>query len=227
MKPERVEHEILLLVEGKDACNFFDTFRERLELADVGVRDFGGVGQLRTYLPALVSASGFQNVRRLGIIRDAETSEDPARTAERAFQSMRSALDNAGLPAPARQAQFTDPDAGRPEVAVLILPGGDQEGMLETLLCKTFAGTAVDRCIVDFLRCVEESNEPVRRPDKARAHAYLATKPDPHVSVGVAARKGYWDLDHAALDSVRGFLALLNQVWVRGESDRRVQRAVG
>ena len=66
-----------------------------------------------------------------------------------------------------------------------------------------------DRCIDDFLRCVEESNEPSRRPDKARAHAYLTTKPQPHVSVGVAAQKGYWNLDHAALEDVRGFLASL------------------
>ena len=209
MKPERVEHEILLLVEGKDACNFFDTLREHLELADVGVRDFGGVGQLRLYLAGLVSAPGFRNVRRLGIVRDAEVSDDPARTAERAFQSVQSALDNAGLPVPARPAQFIEPGANRPAVAVLILPGGDREGMLETLLCRTFADTPVDCCIGDFLRCAEESNEPPRRPDKARAHAYLATKPQPHVSVGVAAQKGYWDLDHAALDGVRGFLTSL------------------
>ena len=208
-KPDRVEHEILLLVEGKDARNFFDTLREHLELADVRVRDFGGVGQLRPYLAGLVSTPGFRNVRRLGIVRDAETPDDPAGTAERAFQSMRSALDNAGLPVPARPAQFTDPDAGGPAVAVLILPGGDREGMLETLLCETFAGTTVDRCIADFFRCVKRSDESIHRPDKARAHAYLATKPDPHVSVGVAARKGYWDLDHAALDGVRGFLTSL------------------
>ena len=144
MKPERVEHEILLLVEGKDACNFFDTLREHLDLADVVVRDFGGVGQLRLYLAGLVSAPGFRNVRRLGIVRDAEISDDPARTAERAFQSVQSALDNAGLPVPARPAQFIEPGANRPAVAVLILPGGDREGMLETLLCRTFADTPVD-----------------------------------------------------------------------------------
>ena len=123
---------------------------------------------------------------------------------------MQSALDNAGLPAPARPGEFADPDADRPTVAVLILPGGDREGMIETLLCETFAGTAVDRCIDEFLQCVEESGEPPRRPDKARAHAYLATKPHPHVSVGVATQKGYWNLEHAALDGVRGFLASLH-----------------
>ena len=42
--------------------------------------------------------------------------------------------------------------------------------------------------------------------DKARAHAFIATKPDPHVSVGVAARKKYWNLDHPALTPVCDFL---------------------
>ena len=36
MKPERVEQEILLLVEGKDACNFFDALRRHLNLVDFG-----------------------------------------------------------------------------------------------------------------------------------------------------------------------------------------------
>ena len=42
-----------------------------------------------------------------------------------------------------------------------------------------------------------------------RSHAWLATQPLPHVSVGVAALKGYWDLDHQALDAVRQFLTAL------------------
>ncbi len=209
MKPERIEHEFLLLVEGKDARNFFEALRGHLNLADFGVKDVGGVGQLREYLAGLVSTPGFRNVRSLGIIRDAETSNNPAETAERAFRATQSSLDNAGLPVPDHPARFTDRDLDRLAVAVLILPGGNREGMLETLLCETFADTFVDRCIGDFLRCVEESNEPRRRPDKARAHAYLATKPHPQVSVGVAAQKGYWDLDHAALDGVRAFLTSL------------------
>ena len=210
MKPERIDHEILLLVEGRDACNFFDALRRHLNLVDFGVKDFGGVDELGDYLAALVSAPGFRNVARLGIVRDAETSDDPADTARRAFQSMQSALENAGLPVPDQPAQATGDDADQPAVAVLILPDGDREGMLETLLCETFAGTSADRCVEGFLQCVEESDEPIHRPDKARAHAYLATKPDPHVSVGVAAQKGYWDLDHAALNGVREFLTSLH-----------------
>ena len=64
--------------------------------------------------------------------------------------------------------------------------------MLETLLCVTFEGSEVDnRCIDDFLTCAEASpTVSITNPDKARAFAYLTTKPNPHHSVGVAARQG-------------------------------------
>lgn len=83
--------------------------------------------------------------------------------------------------------------------------------MLETLLCGTFANTDVDRCIDAFFRCAADYGHPVQHPEKARAHAYLATMPHPLVSVGVAAQKGYWDFDHEALDGVRRFLRALAQ----------------
>ncbi len=214
MKPDRIEHEILLLVEGNDARNFFEALGQHLKLAAFDVKDFGGVDELHRYLKTLVRQQEFRKkVRRLGIVRDAETSDEPAKTAGRAFQSVQSALENAGLPVPDKPAEFAEsrgPDAGRPAVAVLILPDGDRQGTLETLLCETFVGGAVDRCVDDFLRCVEESDGPSPRPAKAKAHAYLATRPHPHVSVGVAAQKGYWDLEHTALEGVRGFLTSLH-----------------
>ena len=79
--------------------------------------------------------------------------------------------------------------------------------MLEALLCRTFAGTAVDRCIDTFFQCAAAAD--IRHPDKARAHAWLATRPEPHVSVGVAAKKGYWDLEHEAFGEVGRFFRSL------------------
>lgn len=49
----------------------------------------------------------------------------------------------------------------------------------------------------------------MRRADKSRAHAYISTKPDPQFSVGYAAMRDYWDLDHDALRNVRHFLESL------------------
>ena len=200
MAPEWIEPGTQLLVEGNDARNFFRALVDHMELDGVQVQNFGGVDELRGFLAAFVSAPNFSDVRGIGIVRDAEQSADAA------FRSVRDALEHVNLAAPPRPDEST---GDKPSVRVLILPGDAQPGMLETLLCRTLTEKPVTRCIDDFLQCVEESGQHVQRPDKARAHAWLATQPLPHVSVGVAALKGYWDLDHQVLAAVRRFLTAL------------------
>ena len=207
-KPVQPTKAIQLLVEGKDQGNFFDELVKHLKIEDLQIQDFGGVYELKGFLGVMVKQSGFHDtVRMLGIVRDAETS------AQGAFQSVQSSLRNAGLPVPAHPGE---PAGAAPAVNVLILPGDGDHGMLETLLCRTFADTAVDRCIDDFFRCFETSEAgveaPIRNLDKARAHAFLATREMPHVSVGVAARKRYWgNFDHDAFRRIRRFLSSLQE----------------
>lgn len=197
--PQLIQADVQLLVEGNDPRNFFEALVRNMGLAnDLQIQNFGGVNELGGFLSAFVRMSGFSNsVRSLGIVRDAETN------ARGAFQSIQSALRNAELPVPDGLDQRAE---GPPTVSALILPGGDRVGMLETLLCETFGGTSEDRCITTFLECV---GAPVARLDKARAHAWLAARPDPHLSVGHAAQRGYWALDHGALGGVRRFLRAL------------------
>ena len=110
-------------------------------------------------------------------------------------------------PVPNRSEKRVD---ARPAVTVLILPGNNQQGMLETMLCESFADTPENDCINAFFDCVEAlPNASIKRQEKARAHAYLTTKPDPHLSVGVAAKRDYWDLDHRVFGPVRDFLKSL------------------
>ena len=197
-RAEKIKSAIQLLVEGNDPRNFFEAFVEHLSLENIQIQNFGGVNELGGFLRALVNAPGFQTVQSLGIVRDAEMS------AGGAFQSVQSALSNAALPVPDSPAERTNTS---PAVTVLILPGGNRQGMLETLLCESFAGTSVEDCIDDFFKCVESLPDvSIERSDKARAHAYLTTKPNPHFSVGVAAKNDYWNLDHNVFSTVRDFL---------------------
>ncbi|MDE0173329.1 MAG: hypothetical protein OYH76_19025 [Defluviicoccus sp.] len=188
-----------LLVEGNDQRNFFEALARHLGLADaVQICDFGGVDQLRGFLAAFVKMPDFGSVRSVGIVRDAEDSEDAA------FRSVQSSLENANLAVPMALAE---PAGEHPTATVLILPGDRRSGMLETVLCRTFVDEPTNRCIDDFFECVERlPDAAIDNPDKARAFAYLATKRNPHHSVGVAAKAGVWDLDHAAFDGVRDFL---------------------
>ena len=212
MATERIEREIQLLVEGKDERNFFEAFLEHLQVANVQIQVLDGKDRLRESLETLAGATGFRTVKHIGIVRDADES------AVAAFQSIQTSLTNANrvvrtwsgaeFPVPDRPEQRV---GSGPSVSVFILPGGADDGMLETLLCRTFAGTEMDRCIDGFLQCAEESGSPIHRRDKSRAHAWLATRQDPHVSVGHAARKGYWNFDHEAFDGVRQYLRALAQ----------------
>ena len=219
MAPDRIRTEVQLLLEGNDERNFFEAFTEHLHLPRFQIQVLDGKDRLREFLVTLAEATVSRKVRSIGIVRDADES------ARKAFQSVQTALRNANDAIQSSDVKFPVPDrpeqlAGeRPALSVLILPGDGQQGMLETLLCRTFAGSGMDRCIDEFFRCAEESPDPhvsvgvaAKRGhiDKARARAYLATKPDPRLSVGVAAKRGYWDLDDRAFDGVRSFLTSLD-----------------
>lgn len=197
----KIEWPKALLVEGNDPRNFFEALIKYLECRDVQIHNFGGIGELPAFLRGFTGATGYSSVTSLGIVRDAEGD------ANGAWQSVRSALENAKMPVPKRVGQRS---VGKPDVSVFILPGNNQPGMLETLLNQTFADAPINECIDTFFQCVEDiSQKQIQRPDKARAHAYLATRPEPHVSVGVAAMKGFWNLDHSVFEPLRSFLTEL------------------
>ena len=196
-----ITSSVQLLVEGNDQRNFFEALVDHLKLPDMQIRNFGGVNALRGFLAAFANVAHFSNVRHVGIVRDAETS------AASAFASVQSALANAGLPAPSAPVMMA---VGDPTVSVLILPDNADSGMLETLLCETFSGTPEDHCIDELFACVGVPPGGRRGLEKSRCRIWLATRSDPQLSsVGVAAKRGSWDLDHPALEGARTFLSAL------------------
>ncbi len=167
--------EVQLLVEGNDADAFFEAMIRHLSLENLQAQNFGGVAELSTFLPAFVKLSNFSRVTKIGIIRDAEDS------AAGAFDSVRGSLERAGLTVPDAIGHLT---GNRPAISVMILPGANRTGMLETLLCETIRDEGVQTCIDKFFECIEElQGKTVHRPHKARARAFLATRRDPHPAV--------------------------------------------
>jgi len=84
-KPDSVVSDSLLIVEGKDEVSFLDAyiFRHKgLEKSKVQIIDAGGKYSFRQDLADLKDLPGFDSVRRIAIIRDADLS------AEKAFQSV-------------------------------------------------------------------------------------------------------------------------------------------
>lgn len=189
---------VQLLVEGKVSEGFFNSFIEHVGRADIEVRDFGGVNQLRSYLKALVNAPGFDSVTSVAVVRDAETN------AQGAFESARSALTAASLVAPnvvgARQ-------IGDPSTHVFILPDGVSAGMLETLCLDAVQNDPSIRCIERLIQCaVDSGSRPPRNPTKAKVLAFLATREDHCSSVSVAAAKGYWPWNSESFGPLKEFI---------------------
>ena len=201
-----IETSRLLVVEGNDDRNFFQALVAHLSVDDVSVRPYGGTGELKRYLRTLVAATGFDKLRSLGIVRDANGC------AKSAFQSVQSGLRNADLPVPpevAQRCEATDPvtNGQKPlTVSVFVLPDCENPGSLETLLYQTL-DSEIDRCINEFLKCASDvDGDQPKNEDKARVFAYLATREEPRHSVGVAARRGVWDFDHPALKDLIAFV---------------------
>ena len=186
-----------LLVEGRDYVHFVSALTKEHSIATPQLQNFGGVNELSSYLTAFVRTAGFETVERLGVLRDAEGSSRSA------FQSVQGSLEAAGLVVPKKPSHL---EPGQPAVGVLIVPA-DGDGMLETLLCRTLAGMPIENCIDEFLECAHAAEADIRRPHKARSSAYLATRAVPGLAVGVAAKKGYWDLRHEALMPLVDFVA--------------------
>lgn len=199
--PTRLNTEKLLVVEGKEDVAFFRSFLNHLEIGDVFVAAAGSKSELNTYLHGLVTWTGFNEVRSLGIVFDANGC------ANATLRSVKGSLKRSGLPVPASYVERQQ--SASIGTSVFILPDNGNPGMLETLLWRTL-DRDLTKCITDFLTCAEgATGHTPKNRHKARVGAYLATGRKPPHSLGVSARQGVWDYDHEVLADLRRFLRRL------------------
>ena len=204
---ERISKPKLLLVEGREDLIVFRELCEYWGFEDIQIIKMEGITNLRARLKVLVRDSGFQDLRTLGIARDAD---DDAR---RAFQSVRDALADIPSFGTALPTRAGVRSGSSPTTAVFIAPDNEDPGNLETMLNRTRAGDMIDGCIDEYFECLSKRAGFDRlgsRRDKARAHARIATSSNPARSVGHSVRaSGLWDLDHESLEPVKAFLSSL------------------
>ncbi len=199
--PRPIDEAGQLVVEGRDAEVFFRAMLRHLGLARMQVQCCGGVDELPGFLKALRNAPGFTRVVSLGIVRDAETGPKAA------FQSVCSALRNAGLAEP-RQPELLHGE--NPRVTILILPSASTAGMLETICLQAVAHDPAIRCVDAYFDCLAQRLDSLpANMSKARVHAFLASRPKPDLLIGEAASAGYWPWDSPAFDHVKRFLQAL------------------
>lgn len=200
--PAKLVHPKQLLVEGKDAEAFFHPFIEALGINDVEIHNYRSVTELPAFLKQFVRNADFRQlpVRSIGIVRDAENSADDA------FKSICSALENAKLPLPGLKA------IGKQNLTVntFILPDGHSAGMIETLIMHAVENEPAFACIQPYLDCVYQVTGVVPKSiDKARFLAFLAAKPDYKPLTGYAARAGYLNFQSPVYDPLKAFIRSL------------------
>lgn len=199
----KIEKQKLLIVEGRDEEEFFGALLEKLEINDVQVAGIGGKTKIRPNLKTLKTTDPFfDRVTSLGIIRDADDDYNDA------FISVQNALKAANLPCPKKP---LIPTKTSPKVTVMILPPGASRGALEDICLGSVKDDPAISCVDDYFGCLDAKGvgRPVKDFAKAKARVFLLSREDPTLTVGIAAKKGYWPFNVTEFDSVREFLKSL------------------
>ena len=194
VKPEKIRKRKLLLVEGKDAFHFFchacNFYRE---VKDVQVMNFGGIGELTSFLKLLANDESYGNVETLVVARDAESD------AKAAMCSIEHSMREADMPVPQKSFEYTQDTFVK--TAIMIFPGPQQQdGTLEDLCLSTVEDDPFMECVDDCVKCANGKGAQFARVHKNRLYCFLAMKDDSIGSrLGLAFEAKVWPPDHPAL----------------------------
>ena len=199
-----IEQPKQVFVEGNDELRIFRALLRHLDLSNIQMQNLGGIDSLRTSLRIFKNRPGFDAVRSLAVVVDADTNRDARR------DQMRGALLDAGLPAPAQPLQLMSD--GPLSVAYLIVPHDNPGTMIEDVCLESVRTDPAMKCVEGYFECISQAG--VTGPSahwnsKARAHAFLASREGPGLRLGEAADSGVWPLDHGAFDQLRSLLTML------------------
>lgn len=200
--PKKISKSRVIITEGREDELFFDALINYLTLNDIQILPIGGKTELRKYLRALIKVSGFDEIKSLGIARDANS--DP----RAALQSVRDALRSIGLPAPERT---LIPFGDKPKVVIMIFPDENTRGMLEDLCLQSVIQDPAMFCVDQYFQCLQQRgmNLPSKM-SKAKVQVFLGSRPEPGKLLGVAAQAGYWPFDVEAFAQVKIFLRIIS-----------------
>ena len=190
------ERTKLLLVEGADEFHFFKFLNP---VADVQIHVYQGKNQLQLELQTIKGIEGFDKLKRVAIVRDADS--DPVSALQSVLQQWANAFQTA-KPKVVSDLWFEDA-VGR-EWSVWLMPRPDLSGDLEELLWQAVAPSEHRSCIHALMECLNVADQtPFRTETKARLYSWLATQRDPIKEL------------HAAFQSNSGLFNPENEVFAR------------
>ncbi len=192
----------VLMVEGHDDRIFYAEVLEAVgKHGQVFIHVLGGNKNLKQEAEVLITPTLLERKVAIAFILDAD--ETPVES-KQSLQNLLSGLTRQEV----IDGKWTE---GSPKIGLMIVPGGDAKGEIETLVWKSWssnqANAAQKQCIEDYVNCMRASNAMAQSPDKALIGALLAVKNDEDPRLGPGARANVFDLNSPHLQSLRQFLA--------------------
>ena len=199
----RIEQPKQVLVEGDDEVRLFEALAKNLGLSNVQISGYGGKYGLRGFLEVFRSQDGFEKISSIAIVADVNSNRNGAE------DRIRGALSAADLPSPRRPLEVLTQDNVR--VCYLVVPHDEQSGMIEDICLESVKCDPAIGCVDRYFDCLKETNRVPKevRMSKARLHAFLASREEPHLRLGEAADKGIWDFEADAFRPLKDLLELL------------------
>jgi hypothetical protein len=196
------DFERVLVVEGHDDRIFY---AEMLEVVgkhgQVFIHVLGGKQNLKNELEVLITPTLLERKKAMAFVIDADAA--PIET-KASLQTLLSRLTNQAVV----NDQWTQ---GSPKIGLLIVPGNDAKGEIETLVWHAWASNPGNagqkKCIEDYMACMKASNASAHSPDKGLIGGLLAVKNDDDPRLGPGARANVFDLNSPQLQMLRNFLA--------------------
>jgi len=195
---KEIKNKKLFLVEGKDDVEFFVELLDKIGISDFFVWGIEGKGNFNKELPVIAKLSGFDNLTHLCIIRDKDQDD--------AYKSvgtiLRETMNMANVPS--KSGEMTQ---GEPNLGIFICPGDSIEGTcLEDLCLEVVKDHPAMDCVNAFADCVSALEISPKNLSKSKMLSFLAAQPDIVNTIGLAARKNYWDFTSPALQELIEFL---------------------
>lgn len=191
-----------LVVEGYSDLLFYAEVLESVGQQDrVFIRELGGKSGLEKKLETLMTPSLLARKTGIGFVFDADDQPEGTR------QSLERLLSR--LTGQTVQDGHWTP--GPPKIGLLIVPGNNTTGEIETLVWQSWISDSKNaeqrKCIEDFTACMQSRDVAAHSPHKGLLGALLAIRNDEDPRLGPGARARIFDLNANQLQPLRNFLA--------------------
>ena len=195
--PIEISESTIILVEGKDDEQFLEGLLRKIEIKNYQIIQLSGKNNLSKSLPTIVKASGFDKVKNIAIVLDADDS--PYNT----FKSVLSALKKANLPLPGKPGEITGGE--QINVGVFLFPDCKNPGILEDLIIKSFEKDILN-CIKEYINCVKKLDFNPKKEAKSIVYSYIAIQHEPSRDFEVSVKRKHINLEASAFDEIKEFL---------------------